>query len=52
MSRCFERDNETVNISTYGFEYYIDNTLVKCGLVDDVETTIEILICEGFCEVL
>ena len=51
-TRVFERDNETINISDYGFEWYVDNKLVRTGLVDGLENTVEMLINEGFEEVL
>ena len=51
-TRCFERENETVNISEYGWEWYVDDELVRAGLVEDIEVDIEILKDEGFEEVL
>lgn len=50
-TRTFERDNQIVKISDYGFEFYEDGELIRVGLVDGLEATIEILILEGFCEV-
>ena len=56
-TRVFERDNEreVINISEYGFEWYLDGELVKTGLVDPeigIEGTIALLKEEGFEEVL
>ena len=51
-TRCFERDNETINISEYGFEWYVDNKVVRTGLVEGLDETVEMLIEEGFEEVL
>lgn len=55
-TRCFERESingyEVINISEYGFEYYINNDLEKTGLVDDYTKTINDLICDGWEEVL
>jgi hypothetical protein len=50
-TRCLERDNETINISEYGFELYNGNRLVRTGLVEDLEATIALLKEEGFIEV-
>lgn len=55
-TRCFERESkegyEVVNISEYGFEWYIDNRMVRTGLVENIESDIESLIEAGFEEVL
>ena len=55
-TRCFERESkegyEVVNISECGFEWYIDNRIVRTGLVEDIENDVESLIEEGFEEVL
>lgn len=55
-TRCFERESkegyEVVNIGDYSFEWYIDNKMVREGLVEDVESDIQTLIEEGFEEVL
>ena len=51
-TRCFERGNETINISEYGFELYVGNKEVRRGLVENLEETIQELIEEGFEEVL
>lgn len=51
-TRCFERDNETINISEYGFEWYVDNKVVRTGLVENLEEDIKSLIEEGFEEVV
>lgn len=50
---CLERtDNngryEVINISDYGFEWYVDNNLVREGLVEDKEKDIENLKEIGF----
>lgn len=50
-TRCFERDNEIINISEYGFEWYVDNKVVRTGLVENLEEDIKSLIEEGFEEV-
>lgn len=50
-TRCFERDNEVVNISEYGFEWYVDNKVVRSGLVENIDDDIESLLNEGFVEV-
>lgn len=52
FTRCFERENETINISEYGFEWYVDNKMVRTGLVENLEEDIEMLIEEGFEEVV
>lgn len=51
-TRCFERDNEIINISEYGFEWYVDNKMVRSGLVENLDEDIEALKNEGFEEVL
>ena len=51
-TRCFERDNEVININEYGFEYYRNNELKKSGLVEDLDATITSLIEDGFTEVI
>ena len=51
-TRCFERGNETINISEYGFEWYVDNKVIRIGLVENLEEDIESLINEGFEEVV
>ena len=51
-TRCFERGNEIINISEYGFEWYVDNKMVRSGLVENLDETIEALKDEGFEEVL
>lgn len=50
-TRKLVRDNEVILISDYGFEWYKDNKLVKAGLVENLEETIELLKDEGFVEV-
>ena len=61
MFRCFERTSfdrndwidvyEVINLNQYCFEWYVNDRLVKEGLVDGLEETIEMLIEEGFKEV-
>lgn len=51
-TRCFERGNEVINISEYGFEWYVDNKVARTGLVENLEEDIERLINEGFEEVV
>lgn len=51
-TRCFVRENETVNISEYGFEWYVNDELDRAGLVENIKSDIELLINEGFEEVL
>lgn len=51
-TRCFERGNETINLSEDGFEWYVDNKVVRIGLVENLEEDIESLINEGFEEVV
>lgn len=51
-TRCFERDNEIINISDYGFEWYVDNKLVRTGLVENLKEDIEMLKEDGFEEVI
>ena len=58
FSRCFERESfnrndyteiyEVINLNCYCFDWYVNNELVKEGLVDNLEETIEMLIEEGF----
>lgn len=52
VTRCFERDNEVINISEYGFEWYVNNKMVRSGLVENLDEDIEALKNEGFEEVL
>ena len=62
MTRCFERTSynrytgndvyEVINISDYGFEWYIDNKLVRSGLVENIDEDIASLLDEGFEEVI
>ena len=51
-TRCFEREDEIININDYGFEWYKGNKVIKSGLVENLEETIELLQSEGFEEVL
>lgn len=51
-TRCFEREDETININEYGFEWYKGNKVVRAGLVENLEEDIQSLINEGFEEVL
>lgn len=51
-TRVFERENETINLSEYGFEWYVDNKVVKTGLIEDLEETIVMLENEGFVEIV
>ena len=51
-TRCFERGNEVININEYGFEWYVDNKMVRSGLVENLDEDIEALKNEGFEEVL
>lgn len=51
-TRCFERDNEVVNISEYGFEWYVDDKVVRSGCVENIDEDIASLIEEGFTEVV
>ena len=57
FTRCFERGQEgsekyeVINISDYGFEYYVNNTLERTGLIEDLEEDVRSLIEEGFEEV-
>ena len=43
--------SEQINISEYGFEWFVDGELSRSGLVENLEETIEMLIDEGFEEV-
>lgn len=53
FTKCFERDGEVINISDYGFEWYdIEGRLLRSGLVEDLLETIDLLIGEGWIEVL
>lgn len=52
LTRCFERNNEVININEYGFEWYRDDKLIGSGLVDGYEETIESLIEDGWEEVV
>lgn len=58
FTRCFERGEEgsecyeVVNISNYGFEYYVNNRLERTGLVENVDDDVESLLEEGFKEVV
>lgn len=56
FTRVFERESvigiETINMSEYGFEYYIDNELERAGLVDGLDETVEMLLEDGFEEIL
>ena len=50
---CLEREGrfgeyDVVNISDYGFEWFVNNKLVKTGLVENKENDIKMLIEEGF----
>lgn len=55
-TRCFERESregyEVINISEYGFEWYVNNKVVRTGLVDNLESDIESLEEIGFTEVV
>lgn len=62
FTRCFERTAfnsntfteiyQVINISEYGFELYMDNIFVRSGLVDNLDETIEMLLDDGWEEVL
>lgn len=61
-TRCFERTYydrladeevyEVINLSEYGFEWYVNNKLVRSGLIEDIDETIELLTSEYFEEVM
>ncbi len=61
-TRCFERTYfnrytnkevyEVLNLNEYGFEWYVDGELVRSGLIEDIDDTIELLTSEGFDEVM
>ena len=55
-TRCFERESregyEVINISEYGFEWYVNNKVVRTGLVDNLESDIESLKEIGFTEIV
>lgn len=61
-TRCFERtvynpytvkeQYEVINISEYGFEWYINNKLVRSGLVEYIDEDIESILEAGFEEVV
>lgn len=51
-TRCFERGNETINISEYGCEWYVGNKLYYQCCVENLEEDIQTLLDEGFTEVL
>jgi len=55
-TRCFERESregyEVINISEYGFEWYVNNKVVRTGLVDNLERDMESLKEIGFTEVV
>ena len=49
FTRTLVRDNETIYISDYGFEWWVDGELARTGLVDgDIDEDIALLIDEGF----
>lgn len=62
FTRCFERTTyniftnadtyQVINISEYGFEFYMDNEFESAGLVEDLDEIIEMLLDEGWEEVL
>ncbi len=57
FTRCFERETregqiEVINISDYGFEYFVNHERVRTGLVEDLEEDVRSLIEEGFEEVI
>lgn len=56
FTRCFERESingiETINISEYGFEYYINDQLERTGLVDGYEETVTALLEDGYEEII
>ena len=62
FTRCFERtltnpyhlgeEYEVINISEYGYEYYVNDKCRKIGLVEDLEETIAELLELGWEEVL
>ena len=48
-TRTLVRDNEKILISDYEFEWYVNDELVRSGLVDGtIDEDIEALIDEGF----
>ena len=51
-TRVFERENEIINLSEYGFEWYVDHKVVKTGLIEDIDETIALLENEGFVEIV
>ena len=59
-TRCFERTTvvngddsyEVINLSEYGFEWYVNDVLARTGLVDGLDETIDLLLGEGFVEVV
>ena len=54
-TRTFERegnDYEVINLSEYGFEWFINGKSVRTGLIEDLEETVELLLDEGFEEII
>lgn len=41
-------DKEVIHIGPYGFSCYINDELVRTGLVEDIESDIQSLLDEGF----
>lgn len=55
-TRVFERELsngqiETINISEYGYEFYLDDKFITAGLVENLDETIEDLISADYVEV-
>lgn len=48
FTRKLIRENEMILISDYGFEWYVDNELVRAGLTENADEDIAMLIEEGF----
>lgn len=56
-TRTFERTNsnddyEVINLSEYGFEWFVNGKPVRTGLVDGLDETVALLLDEDFIEVL
>lgn len=56
-TRTFERehyngDYEVINLSDYGFEWFVNGELVRSGLIENIDETIALLLDEEFVEVL
>lgn len=49
--RTFKRDSDRLEIGEYGFAWYVNEILVRSGLVENMDETISYLLDDGWEEI-